>query len=647
MELSVIIVNYNVKHFLEQCLFSVTKAIASLEAEVIVIDNCSSDNSLAYLQPLFPTIRFIANPENIGFGKACNQGLQLSSGTHVLFLNPDTIVPEDCFVKCIAFLKKQTTAGAVGVHMLDGSGCFLKESKRGFPSPLSALYKLFGLSKLFPRSKIFSNYHLGHYDEKKTAAVDVLAGAFMMIKKEVLTKTGGFDESFFMYGEDVDLSYRIQEAGYQNVYFAATSIIHFKGESTRKGSMNYVRMFYAAMSLFVKKHYGSNKAGLFSFLIHLAIWFRAGLTAIGSFIRRIGLPLIDAGLILLSFWLMKKGWNQFVRPDTEYNTQLLWTAIPAYTLFYLIAAYYAGLYDKGYKWTELIRSSIFATVVLLAAYSLLPEQFRFSRAVVLFGALLAFLLISLLRWILVTTDVLTGDIKSEEKATTIIVGAVTEYDNVVQLLQTAGYPERVLGRVAVSPDDTNGLTNLANIKELYTTLPFREIIFCEGILSFKEIIEHLTALPKHVVAKIHAASSNSIVGSDSKDSAGEAVSTENGYKLANPYNRRLKRLLDVAVALSGLLFFPIHLLLIKKPLSFFSNCMVVLVAKKTWIGYAVPENHLPVLAPAILASNGIPVLQIKKVVLDSLQKMDYWYARDFEVAADIRIIWKNYRNLGG
>ena len=269
MQLSVVIVNYNVKHFLEQCLCSVRKSAEGMETEIIVVDNNSTDNSISYLRDRFNDVKFIVNSENLGFAKACNQGLLRSTGNYVLFLNPDCIVPEDCFRQCISFLCSHPDAGALGVKMLDGKGRFLKESKRSFPSPLTSLYKLFGLARLFPRSPVFSKYHLGHLNENNDHSVDVLAGAFMMLKREVLEKTGGFDEAFFMYGEDVDLSYRIQQAGFRNYYFAGTPIIHFKGESTRKGSMNYVRMFYNAMSIFVTKHYGGRRAGIFNFLIHL------------------------------------------------------------------------------------------------------------------------------------------------------------------------------------------------------------------------------------------------------------------------------------------------------------------------------------------------------------------------------------------
>jgi N-acetylglucosaminyl-diphospho-decaprenol L-rhamnosyltransferase len=284
MTLSIIIVNYNVKYFLEQCLCSVTKAINKRETEIFVVDNNSTDGSLEYLQPKFPQVKFISNTKNVGFAKANNQALLKASGKFILFLNPDTIVAEDSFEKCISFLALNKNAGAVGVRMIDGSGFYLKESKRGFPSPWVSFCKLSGLIYLFPQSKIFAKYYLGHLKENENNPVDVLSGAYMMVKKEVLDNIGGFDEQFFMYAEDIDLSYRIQKANYFNYYLAETTIIHFKGESTQKG-FRYVKLFYKAMSQFVRKHYDGDISFFFAGLMDFAIWLRAAISLISNIFK--------------------------------------------------------------------------------------------------------------------------------------------------------------------------------------------------------------------------------------------------------------------------------------------------------------------------------------------------------------------------
>ena len=242
-----------------------------------MVDNHSTDGSIEYLQYKFQGIQFFINKENIGFAKANNQALSRATGKYILFLNPDTIIAEDSLATCIAFMEAHQNTGAAGVRMVDGNGSFLKESKRGFPFPWTAFCKLSGLTAIFPHSKLFASYYLGHLKQHENNPVDVLSGAFMMIRKEVLDKTSGFDEQFFMYAEDIDLSYRIQQAGYINYYIADTTIIHFKGESTRK-NLHYVKLFYKAMDQFMQKHFDTSS--IFLFFMKMGVWFRSKITSI-------------------------------------------------------------------------------------------------------------------------------------------------------------------------------------------------------------------------------------------------------------------------------------------------------------------------------------------------------------------------------
>jgi N-acetylglucosaminyl-diphospho-decaprenol L-rhamnosyltransferase len=284
MVLTVILVNYNVKYFLEQCLHSVEKSLQKIEAEIIVVDNHSTDGSLEYLQPRFPRVQFLVNGENKGFGRANNQALEQALGKYILFLNPDTIVPEDICSVCLSFFESVQGAGAAGVRMVDGRGCFLPESRRGYPSPWVAFCKLTGLTGLFPQSRVFARYYLGYLPADEDHRAPVLSGACLWVRKQALDQAGNFDERFFMYAEDIDLSYRIERAGYDNYYLAGPAIIHFKGESTLKDA-RYIKLFYKAMSQFRRKYSGGGLSGIVNLPMETAIWARAGLTAIARLFR--------------------------------------------------------------------------------------------------------------------------------------------------------------------------------------------------------------------------------------------------------------------------------------------------------------------------------------------------------------------------
>ena len=280
MKLSVIIVNYKVKHYLEQCLRSVAEASRGIAVEVIVVDNASGDGSVEYLRERFPDVTIIASEENLGFARANNLAIRNSHGQYVLLLNPDTIVAEDTFRDFISFMDSTPDAGGCGAYMLHTDGSFAPESRRGLPTPFVAFCKMSGLASLFPKSRTFGRYYMRYLNENEVNRIEIMSGAFMFLRRDALDKAGLLDEDFFMYGEDIDLSYRILKAGYNN-YFLPSRILHYKGESTVKSSYRYVHTFYRAMELFFNKHY-AHYSILLSLPIKLAIWGRAMLAYAGN-----------------------------------------------------------------------------------------------------------------------------------------------------------------------------------------------------------------------------------------------------------------------------------------------------------------------------------------------------------------------------
>ncbi len=646
MVVSIIIVNYNVKYFLEQCLYSVVKAIDGITAEVFVVDNNSTDNSLAYLEPKFPTVHFIANTTNEGFGKANNKALQYCNGDYILYLNPDTIVSEDCIDKCVFFFEAHADCGALGVRMIDGSGIFLPESKRAFPSPAASFFKLTGLAKFFPHSKIFNQYALGHFDEHQTHEVDVLAGAFLMAQRSIIEACKGFDEVFFMYGEDIDLSYRIQKMGYKNYYFPQTSIIHFKGESLKRGSLNHVRLFYGAMGIFVKKHYNKGRATLFSFFMQLAINLRAIVSLLKTFLRKIGLPFLDALIIFSSLLLIKKGWIVYERDGEPFHqspniTLLMFTGI------YLLASTLSGMYDRLYKPAKALLSSITGIVVMIAAYALIPEPDRFSRGVIVIGGLLAGLMVSFFRWVLVKLKLIDNFSENDRVQQTIIVGDETEYAHVMDIYSKAGVQDKVLGRISLGMESGGTIGSIHQLHQLLIRMKIKEVVFCEGTLTYYQIIQKIQTLPHNISYRFISSKSNSIVGSDSKATIGETFTAEGFYQINQPYHKRMKRVADFFVSLFIIFTFPVHLLFIKNGGKAIKNALSVLVGSATWVGYSIQETTLPPLKENILTCYGLPVNAPQPLNTEALHQLDVQYARYYDCWQDVVLLLENYKQLGG
>jgi len=287
MDLSVIIVSYNVRKFLEQCLYSVRRASKNIDYEIFVIDNNSADGTCTMVESGFPEVKLIKNLVNRGYAAANNQALKMASGRYLLLLNPDTIVNENTFLNCIKFMDSHPDAGAAGVRMVNGEGKFLPESKRALPTPGTAFFKMSGLAYLFPTSGFFNRYYLGQIDESSTSKAEVIAGAFMFLRAEAVRKTGLLDEDFFMFGEDIDYSYRLLKAGYNNYFYPQAEIVHFKGESTKQENIRAVKYFYRAMSIYVRKHSSEGGMMLLAPFLHAAIFLSGSLALLKNLIRNL------------------------------------------------------------------------------------------------------------------------------------------------------------------------------------------------------------------------------------------------------------------------------------------------------------------------------------------------------------------------
>ncbi len=667
MKLSIIIVNYNVRYFLEQALLSVRKALApptaeggvltsaapplgTGRAEVWVVDNNSVDDSVRMVKEKFPEVHLIANRDNVGFSTANNQAIRQSSGEYVLLLNPDTVVEEDTFEKCIAFMDAHPDAGALGVRMIDGSGKFLPESKRGFPSPWVAFCRTFGLSTLFPKSSLFNQYHLGYLDEHEVHPVDVLSGAFMLLRRSALDKAGLLDEAFFMYGEDIDLSYRIKLAGYQNYYFPETTILHYKGESTKKGSLNYVRAFYQAMIIFAKKHFVGRKAQLFVAMLRAAIYLRAFVALLSNGWKKLYLPLLDGLLMFGGLHFLKNFWASYHFHDPDYyNYPVVSLNFLMYTGIWLLSVWLSGGYDAPGNLRRLARGLLLGTLLISAIYGFLDSEYRNSRALILLGT----------TWVVFSTAALRvllhfwrhGNLNVGRLRTSnlIIVGGEAESDRVRQLLYQAGAPVNYIGKV--SPNETadarSYLGTLRQLGEAVLIYKANEIIFCSKDLPIQDIMHWMAKLGPGMEYKIAPEESLSIIGSHSKNEPGELYTIDIRFAIADLVQRRQKRLLDFVLACFFLITLPLHLLWMRRPGGFLANVLKVLAGQKTWVGYAVAASReiaLPSLRPGVLSP--LTGLQSEYLNAETIERLNLLYAKDYSVEKDLDLIWRGYRDLG-
>jgi GT2 family glycosyltransferase len=612
-------------------------------AEVWVVDNNSVDGSVEMVAEKFPWVKLIANKDNKGFSKANNQAMLLSECTYQLLLNPDTVVEEDTLKKVVDYMEAHPKVGGLGVRMVDGKGKFLPESKRGLPTPSVAFYKIFGISRILPKSKRFGRYHLGYLSEFETNEIEILSGAFMLMRKEALDKVGLLDEDFFMYGEDIDLSYRIIKGGYTNVYFPETRIIHYKGESTKKSSVNYVFVFYRAMVIFARKHFSQKNAKLFSFLINSAIYFRASLAIASRFVRKLVLPLADALYILMGLFALTHYWHQ---AQIEFPREVTAILIYCYTGVWMFTNLMVGSYDPPVRLKKFLLGTLLGTGIILMFYALFPKDWQFSRLYILLGAAWILVYYWLSRLFLHTAIGQQFIINGKKNGNFAIVGSKEEFDRVALILrQTQPKVELVVHVSAGAEKEHQAVGTMNQLDQITTIHKIDEIIFCAKDTSANEIIQWMTTIQlPHIDFKIAQPDSLFLIGSNSIETAGDLYILDINA-ISHPVKRRQKRLVDLLTSSVMIVCSPLLIWFYDRKGTYFSNAFRLLFGQLTAVGYSsrtmARQSDLPSIKRGILTSNDRLDVQDENLSV----KLDLLYAREYDVLLDIRIILKSWRKL--
>ncbi|MGB7054725.1 MAG: glycosyltransferase, partial [bacterium] len=491
-DLSVVIVNYNVKACLEQCLIAIERARGALNVEIFVVDNASVDGSQAMVKKRFPYVSLIENNRNVGFSTANNQAIEKSQGEYILILNPDTLIQEDTLVILKKYLDENPMVGAVGCKLLNPDGSYQINSRRSFPTPWVAFARIVGLSKMFPKSRLFGQYNLTYLDPNTETEVDVLSGSLMVLRRRALDQVGYFDEDYFMYGEDIDLSYRIKKAGWKIIYTPATKAIHYKGESTKKSEFSAITRFYSTMLIFIRKHFGGRYSLALRVLLTLGIYFRAVMAYVLQVLKSLAPPLMDIIVIFLSLLLAIR-----IR-FPHYPLERFSIILPIYASVWIVSVYLFRAYGrkKSYHLKPVLWGSIFGLLVN-STFTYFFKQFAYSRIVVLISFLLIVILMSVWRIVYRFTGPGSrkGPLSRLKRA--IIIGAGNEGKRILNKLrarpdmhyEVCGFVDFDSKNIGKEIDGAEVLATIGNIREVIRIEDINDVIFSSDRLTNAQILE--------------------------------------------------------------------------------------------------------------------------------------------------------------
>ncbi|MEM8556399.1 MAG: glycosyltransferase [Bacteroidota bacterium] len=664
-DVSVVIVNYNVRGFLEQALTSVRRATRRLRAEVFVVDNNSIDGSVAMVRERFPEVHVIANRENVGFARANNQAIREARGRTLLILNPDTLVQEDTLERMVAFMDAHPDAGAVGCRILNPDGTFAPESRRAFPTPSVAFYRMTGLSRVLPKSSTFGRYNLTYLPKDEVCEVDALSGSCMMVRADALAHAGPhaedsdqtdgaglFDESFFMYGEDLDWCFRIQQAGWRIYYTPDTQIIHYKGECTKKGEMRYVRLFYGAMIRFSEKHFAGDptlkpraraSAMVLRWAIRLAVLLRAALSLGARAVHAAAAPALE---FLLTWGAMSgatAAWGAL--RATDFDTSFYLGVLPLYALGATCAIGLARGHGRGRWRLRPLVVGLGGAFVAVASVSFFVPAIQFSRGAVLFGFAAATVVLMGVR--------LTYLLRAREPRTVLLVGDATEATRLHGML--AGRPRsplRLLGFVPRREEQTttpvSQLGGLHQLRDLVRLRGVHEVIFAADSLTNTRILQLMRKLRDLPVQfKILVSDHDRLIGKASVDDF--SMPLLEAERTVAPLRSRTRRLvLDVPVALIGTALHPLCRLLARlhpSPKMRSLACATamlpsVLAGRRALVGYDTGTATRPpdawALQPGLVSI--LDTLPERPTSIVEVHRAYWFYARHQSLWLDVEIL---------
>ena len=558
MNLSIIIVNYNVRQFLDNALSSVKRALEGIGGEVFVVDNASDDGSAEMVRTKYPGVRLIAGKENVGFARANNIALREAQGEYLLLLNPDTIVQEDTFQVMLDFFGSHPEAGLAGCRVLNPDGSFQLPCRRSFPTPWVAFSKTFGLSALFPRSRWFGRYNLTYRSPEETCEVDAVSGSFMMFRRSAYDRIGGLDEMFFMYGEDLDYCYRVRKAGYRVFYVHSTSIIHYKGESTRRSGINEIRLFYHAMGLFVEKHHNSSIA--LRMVLRAGIVLRASFAWLGQLMSPLLFAATDALLVVATLLLGELIHFGRLFKFPAYAYPITWVVTAGIVG---LAMAFNGLYTSRRYAVLRAVTAVAGAYVVISAIVFFAKDYAFSRAVVLISGMLSAVFLPGWRVLVRLSRRKAGHHEGRQSLfgrRTVIVGTGASAQGVLHKLRAkvsggydiVGFVDRGSGRIGEKLLGVEIIGSLENIGKVVEEKKVGEVIFSTDGLSYTDILSCIARTrSRNVSFRLVPDSLEAIVGKTSVDPLNALPLVDIEYKIHRPGNRIVKRLFDVVV--SGML----------------------------------------------------------------------------------------------